>query len=457
MERAKAFVFDLDGVLIDSKLWHFESLNEALTQISPNFVISIEEHQEIFEGLSTKRKLEILTSSKGLPESTYSKIWQLKQDATLKKINQIKPDEDLIKVFKSIQTNNVKIAVASNSIQRTVSKTLINLGVMDYVELFLSNEDVISPKPNPEIYWETMKRLAVHPRDTVIFEDSPVGREAAITSGANLVEIYNRNDLTMEKIEKAFELLENSRQKLPWKNEKLNVLIPMAGSGTRFQQVGFTFPKPLIEVNGKPMIQVVVENLNLDARFIYVVQKTHYEEYNLKYLLNLITPGCQIVQVEDKTEGAACTSLLASKFIDNDQPLLIANSDQFIEWNCSEVLFGFQSDALDGGIVTFKSTHPKWSFVKIGESGFVSEVAEKKVISDQATAGIYFWKTGKEYVRYARQMIEKNIRTNGEFYIAPVFNEAIADGMKIRATRIERMWGLGTPEDLQSFLDYHKK
>jgi len=239
---------------------------------------------------------------------------------------------------------------------------------------------------------------------------------------------------------------------IPWRNSGLNVLIPMAGAGSRFANAGYTFPKPLIEVHGKPMIQVVVENLNIEANYIYIVQAEHYEKYNLKYLLNLITPGCTIIQTEGLTEGAACTTLLAREYIDNDEPLLIANSDQFVEWDSNEVLYAFTTDQIDGGIVTFKNTHPKWSFAKIGEDGFVCEVAEKKPISDNATVGIYYWKHGVDYVASVDSMIKKNIRTNGEFYVAPAFNEAIQAGMKIRMKQINRMWGLGTPEDLEVFL-----
>jgi hypothetical protein len=134
----------------------------------------------------------------------------------------------------------------------------------------------------------------------------------------------------------------------------------------------------------------------------------------------------------------------------------MANSDQFIEWNSNEVMYAFNADQIDGGILTFKATHPKWSYAKLDDSGFVSEVAEKKVISDNATVGVYFWKHGSDYVKYAKQMIDKNIRVNNEFYVCPVFNEAIADGKKIRVKEIAKMWGIGTPEDLNSFLtDYH--
>ena len=150
----------------------------------------------------------------------------------------------------------------------------------------------------------------------------------------------------------------------------MNVLIPMAGAGSRFSNAGYTFPKPLIEVNGKPMIQVVVENLNIDAHFIFLVQRNHYEKYNLKQLLNLIAPGCDIIQIDGVTEGAACTTLLAKDIIDTSEPLLIANSDQFIYWDSKQFIYDVMIKNVDGAILLFNSTHPKWSYVKINNYGF---------------------------------------------------------------------------------------
>ena len=202
------------------------------------------------------------------------------------------------------------------------------------------------------------------------------------------------------------------------------------------------------------MIQVVVDNLNIDAKYIFIVQKEHYEKYNLKHLLGLITNNnCEIVQVDSLTEGAACTTLLAKEFINNDEPLVIANSDQFVEWDSNEFMYSMVADNVDGGMLTFEATHPKWSFAKLDDDGFVCEVAEKKPISNIATVGIYYWTKGSDYVKYTEQMIKKNIRTNNEFYVCPVFNEAIKDDKKIKIFEIEKMWGLGTPEDLKSYID----
>lgn len=238
----------------------------------------------------------------------------------------------------------------------------------------------------------------------------------------------------------------------------LNIVIPMAGAGSRFANAGYTFPKPLIEVKGKPMIQVVVENLTpkntTDYKFTFIVQREHAQKYELKALLNLIAPNCNVVMIDGLTKGAACTMLLASEYIDNDDELLMANSDQFIVGGISDYLDFSQNNSFDGTIMSFKATHPKWSFARLDENGNVEEVAEKKPISNIATVGLYFFKRGADFVRGAKAMIAKNITTNGEFYVCPVYNEMILEDKIIKTFDIgDRMHGIGTPEDLNLFLD----
>ena len=459
----KLIIFDLDGVLIDSRNLHYYALNEALGHISDSYKISIDEHLSIYDGLNTTKKLKLLTQTKGLEPKHYDIIWENKQNATFKYLKDLKEEFLLKTIFTKIKNRGYKIAVASNSIRETVKLSLLSIGVLEFVDYYVSNEDVTRTKPYPEMYWKCMIAMNALPKNTIIVEDSHIGRQGAIDSGAHLLAVDDSHEVNSEHIlDRIYNMMDKiegiSKKPLPWKDAKLNVLIPMAGAGSRFSSAGYTFPKPLIEVRGKPMIQVVVENLNIEANYIFLVQKEHYDQYNLKYLLNLIAPNCEIVLVDGITEGAACTTLLAKEYINNDNPLVMTNSDQFIEWNSNECLYAFSADAIDGGILTFNATHPKWSYAKVdNETGFVSEVAEKKVISDQATVGVYYWKKGSDYVKYAEQMINKDIRTNNEFYVCPVFNEAISDGKKIRVKTVEKMWGIGTPEDLNYFLDNHKE
>ncbi len=453
----KLIIFDLDGVLMDAKEIHYETLNRALAKVDDKFVISREEHLNFYDGLPTLTKLEKLTTDKGLPNTSWSNIYNDKQKFTSQVIKDVITEDVRLKnVLRRLKEDGYIIYVASNSIRETVKLGLYKTGLIEYVDYYISNNDVINSKPHPEIYLKSMIHAGVKPSETLIVEDSLHGREAAIASGGILCPVDYPSDVTYERINDYITKGSSTNKNIKWDSSEINVLIPMAGAGSRFSIAGYTFPKPLIEVMGKPMIQVVIENLNIKANFTYIVQSEHYEKYNLKFLLNLITPNCNIVQVDGVTEGAACTTLLAKEFIDSDKPLLIANSDQFIEWDSNKFYYSMTADKIDGGIITFKATHPKWSFVKLDENKFITEVAEKKPISDIATVGIYYWSKGSDYVKYAEQMIEKNVRINNEFYVAPVYNEAILDNKKFKTFDITKMWGLGTPEDLNIFLENNK-
>ena len=447
-------VFDLDGVLVDTKRLHYEALNEALNYVSGNYEISALEHALSYDGLDTHSKLRKLSQEKGLPISSHADIWKRKQTLTEVKLMSIGESKNLINCFTSLREKGIKVAVASNSIRPTVDKCLENLGLSALVDFSLSNNDVYNPKPHPEIYWRAMIKANSHPSSTLIVEDSASGRIAAAESGARILPVKQVGGFSAEQIlGKVFMRMNN--EKLVWEDMDLNVLIPMAGLGSRFSDAGFTFPKPLIEVHGKPMIQVVIENLAVKANYIFLVQKQHSEKYNLRQLLKTVSPGkSKVIEIDGLTEGAAETALKARDYIDSDAPLLIANSDQFVEWDAMSALYSFQREGVDVGILTFESSHPKWSFVgKNNQTGLVNRVEEKNPISDEATCGIYFWKRGADFVRSVESMIAKNIRTNGEFYIAPSINELILEGAKVVTYSVHEMWGLGTPEDLKYFHD----
>jgi len=448
----KLVIFDLDGVLIDSKQIHYEALNRAL---GDEYAISIEEHLANYDGLPTRSKLNMLSERKGLPTDRHASIARTKQKATVDILKEtVEPRDDFTDMCRELKDRGYILACASNAVRDTVKMSLLKLNLIEYFDFWYSNEDVEKPKPHFEMYFKCMLKANCKPSETLIIEDSHIGRQAVLDSGANLLAVEDTKDIYLSKVLDAIEEYEEPQRNIPWKSKTMNVLIPMAGAGSRFAEQGYTFPKPLIEVGNKPMIQVVVDNLNIDANYIFIVQKEHYEKYNLETVLNLVKPNCTIVQVEGITEGAACTTLLAKEYIDNENPLIIANSDQFVEWNSNEVLYAFSTEGVGGGILTFESTHPKWSYALTDQNGWVTQVAEKQPISIHATVGIYYWARGCDYVSSALQMIDKNIRTNNEFYVCPVFNEFIQNGGKVRIKHInpEGMWGLGTPEDLTHFL-----
>ena len=237
----------------------------------------------------------------------------------------------------------------------------------------------------------------------------------------------------------------------------LNIVIPMAGRGSRFAKEGYAMPKPLIDVHGKPMIEVVTNNIRpkCEHKFIYLCLQEHLEKYNLENRLKEMSPNCIVVPVNQVTEGAACTVLLAEKYIDNEDMLMMANSDQYVDIDINEYIQAM--DDSDGLIMTMYADDPKWSFIKYDERKYVTMVREKEVISNEATVGIYNFKRGSDFVQYAYQMIDKNIRVNNEFYVAPVYNEMIEDGKKVKFYNVGReddgMYGLGIPSDLEKFLE----
>ena len=233
----------------------------------------------------------------------------------------------------------------------------------------------------------------------------------------------------------------------------LNIVIPMAGRGSRFINAGYSMPKPLINIYGHMMIEWVIRNITPSSphRFIFICKGEHIAKFALDQVLRKTAPECVIVEIDHVTEGAACTVLLAEKYIDTSEPMMIANSDQFVDIDINAYLASMGDS--DGLIMTMPADHPKWSYIKYDMNKRVILVREKEVISDQATVGIYNYKHGSDFVKYARRMIDRNIRVNGEFYVAPVYNEMIEAGMNIGFYDIgSRMYGLGTPEDLQAFM-----
>lgn len=444
----KLLVFDMDGVLVDAKELHYQALNQALVDAGLP-AITRDEQATIYEALPTARKLQIYSEHHALPVERHAEINRAKQRITLEMTARLlRPDPLKIEMLRRLQNEGYRIFCASNSIPETISAMLKAVGLYDFIEVRLSNKDVENCKPHPEIYHKAMSIAGVDPAETMIVEDSLVGRLAAAHSGGRLCEVADPAEVTYERIMGQIRLLDGKAAPLP----PLQVLIPMAGAGSRFAQAGYTFPKPLIAVGNKPMIQVAVENLGATGKHIFVVQREHCSRFALPYMLPLISPGCEIVRIDGVTQGAACTTLLAREKLDGNLPLLIANSDQFVDWDAADFYRQMAHSDADGAILTFRSTHPKWSYVRPGPDGFVQEVAEKRPISNVATVGVYYWRRACDYLHYADQMISADERVNGEFYVAPVYNRAIQAGKKIVMYDVHRMWSLGTPEDLQQFL-----
>lgn len=214
----------------------------------------------------------------------------------------------------------------------------------------------------------------------------------------------------------------------------LNLLLPLAGKSQFFREEEFVFPKPLVEVAGKPMIQLVVENLSTiqqAKRFIFILNNEDCQNFHLDSSVNLLASECDILRLKSETAGAACSALMAIEHINNDDPLIIANADQVIDGDLNQIIEAFEQDSVDAGVLCFESIHPRWSFARLGDDGFVAETAEKRPISKHAIAGFYYFKRGCDFVNCAMMSIRKKAAINGAFYIAPVLNELILQNRKV--------------------------
>lgn len=234
----------------------------------------------------------------------------------------------------------------------------------------------------------------------------------------------------------------------------IHIVVPMGGEGRQFAERGYTFPKPLVEVAGQPLIELVVRNLTPAEphRFIFICRREHVQQYALGDVLRLVAPECRIVTMEKPTAGALCSVLLGVEHLQHEDELLVANADQWLDLAIGDFLSAARVARWDGAIVTFPNTHPRWSYART-EDGLVVAVAEKQPISRNATAGIYYFRRSVDFLHAAERMLFKNASVAGEFYVAPVYNELVLAGQRVGVYPIDgaQMHGLGTPEELERF------
>jgi len=229
----------------------------------------------------------------------------------------------------------------------------------------------------------------------------------------------------------------------------MNIVIPSAGAGSRFKHI-YDEPKPYIKVNNLPMVVLAVQTLGIQGTYHYILPKHGHNPVIEKYL-NYHTPGCTYFELDYVTEGAVQSVLLIEEQIDNDEELIIANCDQVMHWDVVNVLEELRQ--YDAGLVTINSNEPKHSYAKV-ENGLVTEVVEKKVISDIALTGIHYWKRGSDFVASAKQLIADDNRSLNEFYISTTYNYLIQQGLKVGHHLLDDngISFIGTPEDLDTYL-----
>lgn len=448
-----AFIFDLDGVLIDCKSTHEESFLLAWNEVTPEHPIDNAFHNSFLEGRNTLSKIRILEERFNL-KSSETQIFELKQKYTIEHLERFQYPTKFVNIMQELKSMGFKLGCATNSIRKTVDLVLTRLKIYDMFDVVLSNQDVDVAKPSPNIYIKAMQILGVNPSETFIVEDSEVGLKAARDSLANVIRVIDSVDVTMEFLKKS---ITSKRVYEPWNdpNWKLRVVIPMAGDGIRFKNAGYTVTKPLIMVADKFMIDWVISNVK--SKNPLLQEKIEYHLCVRKEFVSTIksADNVHIHPISSLTEGPACTVLTLRDILKSDNnPLLIANSDQYLEWEFDDFLQASLNPHYLGCISTFHQPNPadiKWSYANQNLDGIVTEVAEKRYIGPSASTGIYFWRSGVDFLRYTDEMIGKNDRVNNEFYVTPVYNYAINDGARIRTFKCKKLWGLGVPEDLRRF------
>ena len=441
-------LFDLDGVLVDFRELHKQSFIQAWNELYPDHSIHEIFHDTMLEARSTKQKIRILTEHFQIPVSE-SEVYHKKQYLTQIRLQDEPIYQCVRQTLETLVKKNIPFACCSNSILSTIETSLQRLVPLSSFQFLLSNEDVSHPKPAPDLYLKAVECSGItNKEDILVFEDSDVGKQAARSAGLHVIDVVDALDITPLFLDYVL------RHRIRPLMERVNVVIPMAGWGSRFSMEGYTTPKPFLPVHGRPMYETVIRNIVPSelwdrASIHLVIRKEHLPLFESQSSSNI-----HLHLIDHVTEGPACTVLTLQHMIDSDIPLVIANSDQYLEWNALDFYHTLYHPEWDGVISTFVQPNPedkKWSYVRLNQEGEVVEVAEKRVISPLATTGIYGWKRGSDFVRDARKMIEKEDRVNNEFYVCPVYQYTIQNSNRIRMLLCKKMWGLGVPNDYKLF------
>jgi len=445
--------FDLDGVLIDLKELHRDAFITAWNNKSPQTTIDIPFHAKYLEARPTKDKV-VLCNQLLHTTTSQNEVSTLKQTLTEQLIVDFKGLSAVTDTIRWLKAQGHVLACCSNSIKKTIHLALTKLNILDQFDLILSNEDVTNSKPYPEIYLKAARHFHVNPKDCLAFEDSLVGKKAATDADCIVIPVTNSSDITIEFVKECI----RSKSRIPANAPSTcHLVIPMGGLGSRFEKEGYIIPKPFLPIFGKEMFKWVIENMLPQDPVLRAKVQTHIiiRQEHRSLFENTDIEGVHLHTVPALTEGPACTVLAIKDIINTSEPLIIANSDQHLEWDSDALYYSLLHPSIDGIISTFKQLDPsdiKWSYAKTDINQNVIEVAEKKYISNNASTGIYGWSRGSDFVAFAESMIQQNIRVNNEFYVCPVYNEAIKANKSIRVIECSKMWGLGVPKDYEFFL-----
>ena len=238
----------------------------------------------------------------------------------------------------------------------------------------------------------------------------------------------------------------------------MNIVIPMVGLGKRFSDAGFLDPKPLINVNGKTIIQRALDSLRIDGNYFFIIRKSNYS-LQLSNLLKKLKPSCKIIEIDYLTDGSVNSILLAKDFINTDEELITTNCDQELFWDSKKFINFCNQSNCDGVVVTYPyndivvGNKSPYSFIEMDSDGNGIKLEEKFAITDKALCGIHYWRRGRDFVSSSEKLIKNNDRVNNEFYVSKTYNYLIRDGKKIKSFDLKKnqFFSLGTPDDLKYY------
>ena len=462
--RIQLVVFDLDGVLVDSRELHYEALNLAIEQCAgARYVITRQEHESFYDGLSTNQKLRHMTLAKDLPIEAHKPVWQRKQELTEVLVRErLRPLPHITALVTTLKRLGFPVAVASNCIKSSVQSILDTIGLLPHVDAFFSNEDVARAKPAPDIYARACAAFCVAPANALVVEDTVKGFEAAVTAGCNLLKVVTPADTNLSRVLRAM-------QELDVEPPPVTVIVPLAGFSSQAWLAGpeslpNEVPIFLADAHGVSVLEAAVASIasqRFRMRFIFVVKEEQCAQFKLDSLC-VKAAGyhpASVLKVKGDTLGALVSALEARPLLEPGAPLLLFDGAHCISWGEGSSVDDLLGGSHDGGMTTHFSTDPRWSYVRTNfrtsESSpvFITEVHEKVGVSNTAATGLYFWRRASDFLSAADELLASNARTRGWFFLAPTFNLAISRGAKIEAVPVKTSWSLRSAQEVASFVN----
>ena len=439
------YLFDLDGVLVNTVNIQYDSTIKAISKYVNISLLKNQNIDNILKStITTINKLDYLIKENIISDKDKLNIYNEKKIIANNCFNDLTVDNEKVKLFSFLKNKKCKIAVVTNGNKNSAIIILKALGLYQFLDLLITNEDVVNSKPHSEPFIKAISYFGGNLENFIIFEDSEIGLKSANGTGCKVYKVDNPIDINISLIKQL-------------NNLNRNILIPAAGLGSRYINRGFKLQKPLIELENKTLIEHAISSLNIEGNYIFVIRKIdNNSNIELIKALRNIQPECKVIEIDYITEGSASTCYLAKEFIDNNDELIISNCDQILKWDSKKYLE--YSSNYDCSVLTYKSNEDKNSFIKTDENNIGIEIREKEVISENALVGVHYFKKGSDFIKSYEYIFKNNIKFKNEYYVSTVCNDLITKGKKVLNYPFQKneiYYSTGTPEDYFKYMRIH--